>query len=112
MKIIRTAALVAAAAAAVSKAKEYARENPAQASETLDSMEGFLRDKAGPKYADKIGTGTNAIRSSLGLTGQRSRGTSAGPAAQPVRSSTSGDAPESSPSEAGTSPPGGFDPSI
>jgi MT0933-like antitoxin protein len=67
MKVIRMAALIAAATAAASKAKEYARENPDKASQTLDKAEAFVAGKAGPKYADKVGKGSDALRSSLGL---------------------------------------------
>ncbi len=77
MKVIRTAALVAAAAAAVSKAKEYARQNPAKASETIDKTESFVRGKAGPKYADKVGKGSSALRKGLGLPGTASAGSTA-----------------------------------
>ncbi len=103
MKILRTAALVAAAAAAVSKAKEYARDNPAQASETIDKIESFVRDKAGPKYSDKVGAGSSALRSSLGLSA-RSTG-SAAPSAG--AGSGSGAAPGP-----GDTPNSGFDPVI
>jgi hypothetical protein len=68
MKMIRMAVLVAAAAAAASKAKEYARDNPDQASRTLAQVESFVAAKAGPKYADKVGKGGAALRSSLGLS--------------------------------------------
>ena len=94
MKMIRMAVLVAAAAAAASKAKEYARDNPDQASRTLDQVESFVSGKAGPKYADKVGKGGAALRSSLGL-----------PAA-----SSGGGAPPSASSAPGA--PTGFDPSI
>ena len=74
MKMIRTAALVAAAAAAISRAKDYARENPEKASETIDKAESFVRGKAGPKYADKVGKGSSALRRSLGLSAGSSTG--------------------------------------
>jgi hypothetical protein len=93
MKMIRMAVLVAAASVAAAKAKEFARENPDQASRTLDQVESFVSGKAGPKYADKVGKGGAALRSSLGLPAAGTGGT-----AQP-----------------GTSAPGaptGFDPSI
>jgi MT0933-like antitoxin protein len=105
MKIIRTAALVAAATAAVSKAKEYARDNPAQASETIDKIEAFVRDKAGPKYAGKVGQGSDALRSSLGLT---ARGASGAPGAA-ARAGQAG-APVDSP--VADAPRTGFDPAI
>ena len=67
MKLIRTAVLVAAAVAAVNKAKEYARDNPEAASGTIDKAESFVRDKAGPKYADTVDKGSQALRQGLGL---------------------------------------------
>ena len=67
MKLIRTAVLVAAAVAAVNKAKEYARDNPEAASGTIDKAESFVRGKAGPKYADTVGKGSQALRQGLGL---------------------------------------------
>ncbi len=102
MKIIRTAALVAVATAAVSKAKEYARNNPSQASDTIDKVEGFVRDKAGPKYTDKVGQGSAALKRSLGLKGATpGAASSTGSDAQPVSAPTQGE-----------TPPAGFDPSI
>ncbi len=67
MKMIRMAVLIAAASVAAAKAKEFARENPDQASRTLDKAEAFVAGKAGPKYADTVGKGGAALRSSLGL---------------------------------------------
>ena len=67
MKLIRTAVLVAAAVAAVNKAKEYARDNPEAASGTIDKAESFVRDKAGPKYSDTVEKGSQALRQGLGL---------------------------------------------
>ena len=81
MKMIRMAAFIAAASAAVSKAKDYARENPDKASQTIDRVEAFVAGKAGPKYADKVGKGSQALRSSLGLpAGAGAARQSAGPA--------------------------------
>ena len=57
MKIIRMAVLVAAASVAASKAKEYARENPDQASRTLDKAESFVAGKAGPEVRRHGGQG-------------------------------------------------------
>ena len=74
MKLIRTAVLVAAAVAAVNKAKEYARDNPEAASGTIDKAESFVRGKAGPKYADTVGKGTQALRQGLGLPVRLRRG--------------------------------------
>ena len=128
MKVIRMAALIAAATAAASKAKEYARENPDKASQTLDKAEAFVAGRAGPKYADKVGKGSDALRSSLGLpkgastagaeeptgtppstvTSTPSAGTTTStPSAgttTPTASTTDGSAPEN--------PPKTFDPSI
>lgn len=99
MKMIRMAVLVAAATVAAQKAKEFARDNPDQASRTLDQVESFVSGKAGPKYADKVGKGGAALRSSLGLPTASSRG-----AADPSTPSTP---PPSTPGA-----PTGFDPSI
>jgi hypothetical protein len=120
MKVIRTAALVAAATAAVSKAKEYARENPAKASETIDKAESFVRGKAGPKYADKVGKGSNALRKSLGLSagsaataGGGSTSTTTSGSSTPS-ATTGGSKPTAAPRSDGSSPATspGFDPSI
>ncbi len=94
MKMIRMAVLVTAATVAVTKAKEFARDNPDQASRTLDQVESFVSSKAGPKYADKVGKGGAALRSSLGLPTSSSGGTAGPP-------------PSSAPGA-----PTGFDPSI
>jgi hypothetical protein len=94
MKMIRMAVLVAAATAAASKAKDYARENPEQASRTLERAQAFVAGKAGPKYADKVGKGGAALRSGLGLPA----------AAEP----SDGPPPASPAPAAGT----GFDPAI
>ena len=95
MKMIRMAVLVAAAAAAASKAKDYARENPEQASRTLAQVESFVAGKAGPKYADKVGKGGAALRSGLGLS-----------AAAPEASA------QQPPPASAPAAPAGFDPSI
>ena len=95
MKMIRMAVLVAAASVAASKAKEFARDNPDQASRTLDQVESFVSGKAGPKHADKVGKGGAVLRSSLGLPASSSGGT----AEQPPTPSAPG-------------APTGFDPSI
>ena len=94
MKMIRMAVLVAAATVAATKAKEFARDNPDQASRTLDQVESFVSGKAGPKYADKVGKGGAALRSSLGLPASSSGGTGGPP-------------PSSAPGA-----PTGFDPAI
>ena len=108
MKLIRTAVLVAAAVAAVNKAKEYARDNPEAASGTIDKAESFVRGKAGPKYADTVGKGSQALRQGLGLPrGAASAGSATTAATTP--SSADASAPTQSPA-AGT--PAGFDPAI
>ncbi len=94
MKMIRMAVVVAAATVAANKAREFARDNPDQASRTLDQVESFVSGKAGPKYADKVGKGGAALRSSLGL-----RAASPGGTAEPPTPSAPG-------------APTGFDPSI
>jgi hypothetical protein len=90
MKVIRMAALIAAATAAASKAKEYARENPDKASQSIDKAEAFVAGKAGPKYADKVGKGSDALRSSLGLpAGTSGGGAAEGPIGTPPSTVTS-----------------------
>ena len=108
MKLIRTAVLVAAAVAAVNKAKEYARDNPEAASGTIDKAESFVRGKAGPKYADTVGKGSTALRQGLGLP--RTAPAAGGATAATTGSSSAG-APAPVQGDAdGT--PAGFDPTI
>ncbi|MGG5257907.1 antitoxin [Phycicoccus avicenniae] len=68
----RAAALIAA----VTKVKDYARNNPQKADEAIGKVEGFVRSKAGPQHADKVGKGSDAVRKGLGLPPQ---GGAAGP---------------------------------
>ena len=113
MKMIRTAALVAAAGAAYSKAKDYARENPAKASETIDKVESFVRGKAGPKHADKVGKGRQVLRSSRGLTGTTSSSSSdQGTVSRPATSTPSSTTPPAPADGSGATGPQGFDPAI
>jgi hypothetical protein len=117
MKMIRMAVVIAAATAAASKAKEYARENPDKASETIDKAEAFVAGKAGPKYAGKVGKGSDALRHGLGLpagtssaegsTGASSSNPTSAPSpgtASPTTAATDGSGPDT--------PPKAFDPSI
>ena len=99
--MIRMAVVVAAASAAASKAKQYARENPEQASQAISRAESFLAAKAGPKYADKVGKGGVALRSGLGL------GSGRGAADTPTRATG---APE--PAADARTTAAGFDPAI
>lgn len=117
MKIIRMAALVAAAAAAASKARDYARENPEKATETLDKVEAFVTGKAGPKYADKVGKGSEALRASLGLSagaGGAAGSAGAGPVAPASPSPAHTDGPSTGTGDGSPpdGPPRAFDPSI
>ena len=117
MKMIRMAALIAAAAAAASKAKDYARENPDKASETLDKVEAFVAGKAGPKYADKVGQGGHALRASLGLStagggATGSAGTDPVAPAPPTPLGTDGPPPVAGDGSEPEGPPRPFDPSI
>lgn len=107
MKMIRMAVLVAAASAAASKAKDYARENPEKASQAIGTVESFLAGKAGPKYADKVGKGSDALRTSLGLSARTTTPpSSASPVVTGSSSSDQGNGFEPK------DPPRGFDPSI
>lgn len=67
MKKVRTAAVVAVVTTAVTKAREYAREHPDQAAQTLDRVEEFVRGRAAPKHAGYIDKGSVALRQGLGL---------------------------------------------
>ena len=67
MKKVRAAALIAVVTTVVSSARDYARDNPDQAGETLDQVERFVRGKLAPKhgaYLDKVSSG---LRQGLGL---------------------------------------------
>ena len=56
--MIRAATMIAVATAAVGKAKDYAREHPDQASQTIDRVEGFVRNRAQPKHSPHIDKGS------------------------------------------------------
>ena len=80
MKKVRTAAVVAVVTTAVTKAREYAREHPEQAADTLDRVEAFVRGKAAHKHLGYIDKGSSALRQGLGLPARgtvRSTATSA-----------------------------------
>jgi hypothetical protein len=83
VKKVRAAVVIAAATTAYTKAKDYARDNPEQASTAIDKAEDFVRGKTAPKYADKIGKGSTALRKGLGLPSR---------ATPPAPSSSSGTA--------------------
>jgi hypothetical protein len=119
MKMIRMAAFIAAASAAVSKARDYARENPDKASQTIDKVEAFVAGKAGPKYADKVGKGSDALRSSLGLSAgagaagpAQSAGTGASTVSPGPGDGTSGRSSGPTDGPPSDGPPRAFDPSI
>ena len=46
MKKVRAAAVIAVVTTVVSQARDYAREHPDQAAQTVDQVERFLRGKA------------------------------------------------------------------
>lgn len=67
MNKVRAAALIAVVTTVVSQARDYARDNPDQARETLDQVEAFLRGRLAPRHGasvDKVGAG---LRRGLGL---------------------------------------------
>ncbi|HMM93673.1 antitoxin [Phycicoccus sp.] len=66
----RAAALIAA----VTKVKDYARQNPEKASEAIEKVEGFVRSKAGPTHSAKVDKGGDALRKGLGLPPHGSAG--------------------------------------
>ena len=64
---VRAAAVIAVVTTAVSQARDYAREHPDEAAQTLDKVEEFVRGKAAPKHGAYIDKGSSALRRSLGL---------------------------------------------
>jgi hypothetical protein len=141
MKTVRTVVWIAAVSAAVSQAKKFARENPDQASQSVDKVEAFVRGKVRPEHAAKVAKGGDALRSGLGLStgssgaaGSGGAGGSAGAAGSgspgtaatspvPSAGTPSTTAPSSAPGGSGTGsdpsdgsapdgPPRPFDPSI
>ncbi|QKE85587.1 antitoxin [Arthrobacter sp. NEB 688] len=70
----RAAALIAA----VTKVKDYARNNPQKADDAIGKVEGFVRSKTGPTHSAKVDKGGDALRKGLGLP---PHGTSGGRAA-------------------------------
>jgi hypothetical protein len=74
VKKVRAAAIIAVVTTVVTTARDYARDNPDQAGDTLDQVERFLRGKVPGQhagYVDKVGAG---LRQGLGLP---ARGSSA-----------------------------------
>ncbi len=71
MARFRAAALIAA----VAKVKDYARQNPEKTSDAIGKVEGFVRSKAGPAHADKVGKGGDALRKGLGVQAGGASGT-------------------------------------
>jgi hypothetical protein len=67
VKKVRAAAVIAVATTVVTQARDYAREHPDQAADTLDGVERFLRDRAAPRYSSYIEKGSTALRHGLGL---------------------------------------------
>ncbi len=80
MAKIPTKTLIAMAGAAAMKARDYARENPDKVGQALDRVESTVSSRTHGKYDTKIGKGSSALRSALGLT---SRGTTP-PAVDPT----------------------------
>jgi hypothetical protein len=141
MKTVRTVVWIAAVSAAVSQAKKFARENPDQASQSVDKVEAFVRGKVRPEHAAKVAKGGHVLRSGLGLStgsagsaGSAGSGAAGGPAGSgspgtsdsspmPAAESTSSTPPSSAPGASGSGsdpsdgsapdgPPRTFDPSI
>ncbi|NHA66730.1 antitoxin [Phycicoccus flavus] len=108
MKKIRAAVVIAAATAGWQKAKDYARENPQQANDTIEKVEGFVRGKASPQYAAKVDSGGAALRRGLGLP---ARSASAAPASAPVADGSPGEIRDDTATGPREAAPG-IDPSI
>ena len=101
MKKVRAAAVIAGASWAYTQVQEFARANPDRAAQAIDSVESFLRSKAGPQYASKIDGGGTAVRRHLGLAERGSA--SGGTVARPATDDGPGDRPAAA---------SGFDPAI
>ena len=82
MKKGRAAAVIAVVTTAVSKAREYARENPDQAAQTVDQVERFLRGKLAAQHGAYVDKGIRALRQGLGLPPRVASEGSGGPANQ------------------------------
>ena len=67
MKKVRAAAVIAVVTTAVSQARDYAREHPDQAAQTVDQVERFLRGKLSQKHGAFVDKGVAALRQGLGL---------------------------------------------
>ena len=62
---------LAALAGLAQQAREYARKNPESVSSAIGKVESLIGRKVGPKYADQVGKGGNALRSGLGISSAR-----------------------------------------
>jgi hypothetical protein len=87
VKKVRAAALIAVVTAAVSQAREYAREHPDEAAQGLDKVEDFLRGRTAAKHAAFLDKGSTALRQGLGLP-RRSAATAATAAAAAAAATT------------------------
>lgn len=70
----RAAALIAA----VTKVKDYARQNPDKAEQVIGKLEGFVRSRAGAQHAAKVDQSGDALRKGLGLSPHGPAGGQAG----------------------------------
>ncbi|WP_392544767.1 antitoxin [Oryzobacter telluris] len=93
MAKIPTKTLIAMAGAAAVKARDYARDNPDKVGQALDRVESTVSSRTHGKYDAKLGKGSNALRSALGLS---SRGI-ARPAVDPAPQHPAWDAPQTPP---------------
>ncbi len=98
VKKLRAAAVLVVAATAVSKAKDYAREHPDQASDTLDQVEGLIRGRTAAKYSGYIDKGSTGLRQALGLPARSAPGT-VGPTTEDPDPDTSEHWPPHQPSD-------------
>ena len=67
MKKVRAAAVIAVVTTVVSQARDYAREHPDQAAQTVDQVERYLRGKVPSKHGAYVDKGVAALRQGLGL---------------------------------------------
>ena len=73
MKKVRAAAVIAVVTTAVSQARDYAREHPDQAAQTVDQVERFLRGRPAPQHGAYLDKGIAALRQGLGLPPRAAR---------------------------------------
>lgn len=97
---------LAALAGLAKQARDYARKNPDSVSSAIGKVESAVGRKIGPKYADHVGKGGNALRSGLGIAQTRpTPGTTPGVTSATTPGTTPRVTPASGPDGTTTPPP-------